>query len=86
MSFFALNFARSGALRPTISCPAFSFAGSGALRPPPPVAAPLVPRCALPPAATPRLIRARVALMPSRLSPTSVLAMDVRQGRHATAD
>src|SRR5260370_25968174 len=28
--------------------------GSGALRPPPPVVAPLVPRCALLPAATPR--------------------------------
>src|SRR6266851_6806339 len=32
--------------------------GSGALRPPPPVAAPLVPRFALLPAATPRLMRA----------------------------
>src|SRR6266536_1039205 len=31
--------------------------GSGALRPPPPVVAPLVPRCALLPAATPRLMR-----------------------------
>src|ERR1700704_96324 len=30
--------------------------GSGALRPPPPVVAPLVPRCALLPAATPRLV------------------------------
>src|SRR5712691_10032211 len=35
--------------------------GSGALRPPPPVAAALVPRCALLPAATPRLTDARDA-------------------------
>src|ERR1700716_4249354 len=33
--------------------------GSGALRPPPPVAAPLVPRCALPTAATPRSVVGR---------------------------
>src|SRR5712692_2289742 len=33
--------------------------GSGALRPPPPVVAPLVPRCALLPAATPRMMGLR---------------------------
>src|SRR5262245_3248835 len=33
-----------------------SCSGSGGCRPPPPVAAPLVPRCALLPAATPRCV------------------------------
>src|SRR6266852_9355277 len=38
--------------------PVLNSYGSGALRPPPPVVAPLVPRCALLPAATPRLVGA----------------------------
>src|SRR6266852_778954 len=44
----------SGALRPPPKSRRRSCFGSGALRPPPPVAAALVPRCALLPAATPR--------------------------------
>src|SRR6266852_3147559 len=53
----------SGALRPPPKSRRRSLSGSGALRPPPPVVAPLVPRSALLPAATPRLIAAGLVLL-----------------------
>src|ERR1700716_968955 len=45
--------------------------GGGACSPPPPVAAPLVPRCALLPAATPRDVLSALGMspMPIRLTP-----------------
>src|SRR5712692_8239776 len=48
-----------------------NLSGSGALRPPPPVVAPLVPRCALLPAATPRDVLSAVGtrMTPRRLMP-----------------
>jgi len=61
----------SGALRPVRILVGCTYSGSGALRPPPPVVAPLVPRCALLPAATPRVraIRHRSVQKPNRRYP-----------------
>src|SRR5258707_3422280 len=64
-----MSIARSKPATGTSVTSPVTFSGSGALRPPPPVVAPLVPRSALLPAASPRLTAGGLVLLLHRLCP-----------------